>query len=114
MLNDGPRERQLPKVKSRQRSFYSAPGRLWTGHLLLVQPRSSLITPLAALPPVPVVARPLAPISPRFIRARPGPLIPRNWPPVSPRLTPCLQFPVTGATNARNLIGYAADPVHDG
>ncbi len=30
----------------------------------------------------------MAPISPRIIRARPGPLIPRNWPPFSPRLTP--------------------------
>ena len=27
MLDHGPRERQLPKVKSRQRSTYSAPGR---------------------------------------------------------------------------------------
>ena len=35
MLNDGPRESLLPKVKSRQWSFYSAPGRLWTRHLLL-------------------------------------------------------------------------------
>ncbi len=30
---------------------------------------------------------PLAPIPPRLIRAPTGPLIPQNWPPVSPRLT---------------------------
>ena len=35
------------------------------------------------------MARHLAPVSPRFVRAQPGPLIPRNWPPVSPRLTWC-------------------------
>jgi hypothetical protein len=40
-----------------------------------------------ALPPLAGEACHLDPISPRFVRARLGPLIPRNWPPVSPRLT---------------------------
>ena len=50
MLDHGPRERQLPKVKSRQRSFLSAPGRLPFGtSCSATSPGSSLITPLATL-----------------------------------------------------------------
>lgn len=62
-------------------------GTPWTGHLLLAHSWSSLITPLAILHPFLGPPFLLAPISPRFPRARFGPLIPRNWPPLSPRLT---------------------------
>ena len=50
------------------------------------RPPSSLITPPAAFHLL-LPCRWLAPMSPRLQRARFGPLIPRNWPPVSPRLT---------------------------
>ncbi len=43
--------------------------------------------PAAVVPLFPAAVAHLAPISPRFIRARLGPLSPRKWPPVSPRLT---------------------------
>jgi hypothetical protein len=81
-----PRERQLPKVKSRsgestplRDAFNSSPPARF--------PSVQLNHPTPALPPVSAVACHLAPIPPRFIRAPTGPLIPRNWPPFSPRLT---------------------------
>jgi hypothetical protein len=81
-----PRERQLPKVKSRsgestplRDAFNSSPPARF--------PSVQLNHPTPALPLVSAVACHLAPTSPRFIRARPGPLSPRKWPPVSPRLT---------------------------
>lgn len=52
------------------------------------RPTSVQLNHTAAIPPIlPGVARHLAPVSPRSLRARSGTLIPRNWPPVSPRLT---------------------------
>ena len=54
-----------------------------------------------ALPPVSAAACHLAPISPRFIRARPGPLIPRNWPPNN-------RAPIGG--QGGNIVKDAANP----
>jgi hypothetical protein len=62
-------------------------GTPWTGRLLRAHFWSSLITPLALFRPFPESCFVPAPISTRFLRSRLGPLIPRNWPPVSPRLT---------------------------
>ena len=80
MLNDGPRERQLPKVKSRQRR--SAPLRGVLDRSPPARPTSvQLNHATAVLPPVPVVAHPLAPIPPRFIRRA-------AWPPGPAKLAP--------------------------
>ena len=43
--------------------------------------------PATALPTIERIACHPVPVSPRLLRAGFGPLIPRNWPPLSPRLT---------------------------
>ena len=75
-------EGQVPAAEPPLRS-----GAFWTAHLLLVQPRSSLITPLPSFHPFPGMA-PTRPPANRHESARAlAPTVPRNWPPVSPRLT---------------------------
>ena len=87
MLDHGPRRAPTPEGQVPAAELLLRSGALWTAHLLLVQHRSSLITPPPLFHPLLGIACHLAPISPRFVRARLGPLIPRNWPPFSPRLT---------------------------
>lgn len=77
---DGPRERQLPTVKSRQRSYPLRAGTPLSHYLRWIVPQSSLITPLGTFQPL----HPLGSQPPRSCYARRGPLPPRNWPPVSP------------------------------
>jgi hypothetical protein len=81
-------EGQVPAAEPLLRS-----GTPWTGHFLLAHSRSSVITLRPFFHPFVWQAVRLAPVSPRFACARPGPLISRNWPPVKPRLTVRVQFP---------------------
>jgi hypothetical protein len=87
MLNHGPSRAPTPEGQVPAAELLLRSGALWTAHLLLVQHRSSLITPPPPCHLFLAKGWQVAPISPRFLRARLGPLIPRNWPPFSPRLT---------------------------
>ena len=74
-----PRERQLPQVKSRQRSSLLRSGTPFNHLPPAYRPSVQLNHSSTPLPPNPAVACPPGSTSPRSACARPGAPAPRNW-----------------------------------